>query len=88
MNVTDADFEIHDNGPNMPQHQKDWGWRESDWERFQATWTLAATRRLSAEGSEVRGCPLGTGKTIESAKANLISRTNAESKTALQLGAS
>lgn len=85
MKITDDDLETRDNGPEMPQHMKDWGWKESDYDRFQVSFKLATTRRLSDEGIEIRGCPLGRGRTLDEAKADLIRRTNAESKTSLQL---
>lgn len=86
MNTNDNDFDITDNGPDAPAHFKDWGWGQDVYCRFQAMWTFQATRRFAEAGSEIRGCPLGTGKTVEAAKADLIARTNAESKTALRKG--
>ncbi|MGE3483459.1 MAG: hypothetical protein AB7L09_01880 [Nitrospira sp.] len=85
MNVHANDFEIRDKGANPPAHFAKWGWGEAEWDRFQAQWSLAAERRLSSEGSPIRGCPLGTGKTEAAAREDLIRRTNAESRIKLRL---
>ena len=86
MIVNAADFDMTDNGPDAPAHFADWGWGPDVYCRHQAMWTLAATRRFAEAGSPITGCPLGTGKTVEAAQADLIARTNAESKTALRKG--
>jgi hypothetical protein len=86
MKITKDDLEITDNGPDMPQHMRDWGWRESDYDRFNVGFKFTTVRRLRDEGVEIRGCPLGRGRTIDESIDDLIRRTNMESGTELMLG--
>lgn len=85
MKISRNEIEIRDGGPDAPAHFASWGWGPEAYDRFQATFKLAAERRLRDEGSPIRGCPLGTGKTEDEAIADLLARTNAESGTSLQL---
>lgn len=84
--ITNDDLEFRDNGPDMPQHMRDWGWKESDYDRFQVSFKLTTVRRLREQGIEIRGCPLGRGRSVQEGITDLLRRTNQESGTELRLG--
>lgn len=80
MIVTREDLDVRDNGPEMPKHMKEWGWQESDYDRYHASFTLQATRRIKG----IVGSPLGRGRSEQEAIKDLLLRTNAESQLKLE----